>query len=353
MSIKKGFSLVVAGVLGVAAYAQNMDELPRWSAELNVFGGSLQQTVTNINFVSAYPYAVNGNISNLQAVAGSSMGANAQLGYFIGKKRHFGISAGIMFSQQQYSLKMDTLHVEYKSNDYTGNVFRQVLTADGHIQENITATNINIPVLLKYQTKFSKKFGIDVDAGVLFNVRIMNDYKTNASFDYEAIYALPPTAGNIENAYDNAPTPNPSDWLITKSYLNATDKGNAASDFSTFRAQGFNVGLGVKPNHTSGSVPYNNGSIGFMAQPSLTYNIGRNLFLNLGFYYMMQNFTNNASNTYMTTNKVGDYSSVTNGVTKSQQTTYGGVLGLRFMFGGKKAKMDMAPTQMQDGNNVK
>jgi hypothetical protein len=339
--MKKGLLLIVAGCATMFAKAQNLNELPHWSAELNVSGGSLQQTLTTINFVSAYPGAVNAHISSLEPVAGSSMGGNLQLGYFIGKKRHFGFSAGIMYLQQAYSVDMNSFHVEYKSTDFMGQTFRQLLTADAPVQEKITTTNINIPLLLKYQTSIGKKWGIMLEAGALFNMKVTNAYNTNASFDYEAIYDIEQIDGKNVAVYDNSPTPNSSDWQITKAQYNKNNSdGKAAAFMNGFRALGYNVGLDVSPNHTTGNTSYNTGSFGFMAQPSITYNIGKNLFLNLGFFYMMQSFNNDASSGYMITNTVGSYNSLLNGVKSSVQSTYGGTLGIRYFFGAKK-KADM------------
>ena len=335
--MKKGFLLMIAVSAAMCSQAQSLQDLPQWSAELNVTGGSFQQMLSTVNLVSAYPNAVNGNISSIHPGSGTAMGGNLQIGYFIGKKRHFGISTGVMYTQQTYNLNMNMLSVEYQSTDFWGQTFRQVLSADGPIQEKITTTNINIPLLLKYQTNIGKKWGIMIEAGALFNIEARNAYTTNASFDYGAIYDLQQVDGRPVSVYDNAPTPNSSDWILTKAEYNAThNDGNAGPFLNTFKSQGYNVGLNEKPYSNSGTVPYETVSVGFMAQPSLTYNIGRNLFLNLGFFYAMQDLKNNASTSYMTTNQIGEYNSMLNGVKSSMQSTYGGTLGIRYFFNMKK-----------------
>lgn len=61
--MKKGFLLMIAVSATMCSQAQSLQDLPQWSAELNVTGGSFQQMLSTVNLVSAYPNAVNGNIS--------------------------------------------------------------------------------------------------------------------------------------------------------------------------------------------------------------------------------------------------------------------------------------------------
>ncbi len=103
--------------------------------------------------------------------------------------------------------------------------------------------------------------------------------------------------------------------------------------FNTLRNTGYNVGLGVKPNSNSGAVSYTTGTVGLLIQPSLSYFLSDNVALNFGLYYIYQPFTNNAQSGYMLTNKAGDYSSMLNSVTASNNQTFGLNIGVRFFIG--------------------
>src|SRR6185312_13648325 len=99
--------LLLAASIPVAAIAQNTKPhnhrdslLSRWVIDVNLLGGGASQTFTTANSAANYLNAVNTNTGQLKYSNGSSLGADAQLGFFFGKKRHFGIGAGIMYMEQ-------------------------------------------------------------------------------------------------------------------------------------------------------------------------------------------------------------------------------------------------------------
>ena len=159
-----------------------------WCIDGNITGGFLMQNITTGNMAANYANALNANIADVDYKEGVSMGIDLQVGYFFGPKRNFGIGAGLMYMNQQGDLTIDHFHVEYRSIDYYGNTFRQVLTSNGKIKESINTSSLNIPVVFKYKTAFTHKIGFTADAGLLFNVLEQNNYTAHASFDYEAIY---------------------------------------------------------------------------------------------------------------------------------------------------------------------
>ena len=310
--------------------------LQRWCIDVNATAGILTQQYTANDLASHYTNAINQNISQVKFENGGSYGIDAQVGYFFGRKKHFGIGTGLMYMYQQGTATIDNFHIEYQSTDYQGNIFRQSLTANGGVKEKLNVSNFNIPLLFKYKKRFSQHIGFTADAGLLFNLQLNNAYSTNSTFDYEAIYKYSLEAGG-GTVYDNSSVPGTSDLLITKAqYLNNHTAGNVNDYFNSLHAQGYNVGLGVKPGNNSGNVSYMSGSVGFLVRPAISFYLSDKVALNLGAYYLYQNFNHTASNAYRLTDKVGEYNSMLNSVSTAQNNVYGISFGVRYFFGKMK-----------------
>ena len=350
--MKKLLFLLIAANGMLSATAQMKDstkkqyltdaEMKQWVVDVNLLGGALTQNFTSANSIGSYQNALSdANLGKLKFTNGTSFGFDAQLGYFFGNSKHFGIGGGIMYLSQMGDATLDQFHVQFQSTDGFNNVSRESITANQPVKESLTITNINIPIVFKYKDRFSKRFGFTVDAGILYNVQLKNAYKTNASFDYEEIVQNVTTAGggNV-TVYDNSLTPASTDLTITKNWFNNTSHPNETIQqyFAEQAGKGYAVGLGVTPNNKSGNVSYTSGSIGFILQPSLNYFLSDNVALNVGAYYIYQNVNNNTMNAYRLTDKPGDYSSSLNNVSKSVMQSYGANIGVRFLFGkqGKK-----------------
>jgi len=314
---------------------KNDSLLSRWVVDINLLGGVLTQDLTLANTSPNYTNGIAGNnTGTLKFSNGMSYGADAQLGYFFGKRGHFGLGTGLMYLYQTGDLTLEGFRVQYQSADAGGNVFRQIITANDKITEKITTTNVSIPLLLKYKNRFSRRFGFTADAGILYNVQLSHEYETNASFDYEAIYQFTNPDNGLPTVYDNGVNPSTSDYLITRDhYLHAHPGGDVNAYFNTQQGMGYNVGLGVKPGLKKGSVTYLEGSVGFLFQPSLNYFLSDWCALNIGGYFLYQPFNNNVPAGYRLTDKVGGYSSALNSVSSGSSQSYGGNLGIRFFFG--------------------
>lgn len=312
--------------------------LPAWCLDINLKGGLVMQDLSQVNMSGNYTNAIGAktDIGTVNFNNGMSYGFDAQLGYFFGKKRHWGLGVGVMYLKQSGDMKLDKFHVEYQSTDFGGDVFRQLLTANGPITESLKMTNMSIPAVLKYKNQLGKHWGFAIDAGLLYNLQLKNSYTTDASFDYEAIYAYQNTSDGLKAYYDNSPTPGSNAWVITKSYYTGKNpNGNIADSFSAFRVQGYNVGLGLKPNSKTGDASYKSGSIGLLLKPSVSYLISPNVALDLGIVYTYQTFKS-AENNYRLTDKVGGYSSLTNGMSAVNSGTLGINIGARIYFGKDK-----------------
>lgn len=323
---------------------KNDSLLPRWVVDINLLGGVLTHDLNVANTYGNYTNGIAGNnTGDLKFNNGMSYGADVQLGYFFSRRGHFGIGTGLMYLYQTGEYTLDNFKVQYQSTDGMGNTFRQHITANNtgitmanRITEKVTIDNLNIPLFLKYKTRFSKRFGFTADAGILYNVQVKNTYETDAVFDYEAIYQFTKPGDGKPTVYDNGVTPSTKSYLITKqAYTSANPGGDLNSYFNSQRNQGYNVGLGVQPTVKKGSVDYLSGSVGFMFQPSLNYFLSDWSALNIGGYFLYQPFNNSVPSNYRLTDGVGSYNSVTNAVSSGSAMSYGGNLGIRFFFGNK------------------
>jgi outer membrane protein OmpA-like peptidoglycan-associated protein len=345
--MKKLIFMLIAANGAISAIGQPImnkyqdKDLSRWVLDLNFLGGGYFQQMKTANTAGDYLNGVNMNTGNLEFKNGTAFGGDAQIAYFLGKNRHWGIGTGVLYMRESGDVTLDAFHAEYQSVDNNGYTFRQVLSTN-NVAEHVKIDNFNIPLLLKYKNRFSKHWGFTADAGVLLNLQMKNTYNTNAAFDYEAIYKFDNTDGKNTPVYDNAATPAANDFLITRAqYVKNNTDGNVQGYFDSKRAQGFNVGLGVNPTNKSGTVNYSMMSVGFLVQPSVNYFFSDHVALNLGVYYLYQPVDNNVRKDYMMTNKLGDYSSVLNTVSHTDNQSFGGNVGLRFFLGRGRQKMQI------------
>jgi outer membrane protein OmpA-like peptidoglycan-associated protein len=339
-----------AGPVGTVSYHGD-NILSNWCIDVNGLAGGLTQNITSAPVAGSYLNSVNTHISAPVFNNGMSYGFDVQAGYFFDNSRHFGVGTGILYMYQQGSMTMDNFHVEYQAVDKFGNTFRQLITANNQIKESVNVSNFNIPILFKYKTRCSQGVGFTADAGLLINLRENNSYSSNASFDYEAIYDYTGAPGSVGTVYDKSPVPGASDLLITKTSYQTDNNntGNVQTYFNTLKSYGYNVGLGVKPNNNSGNVSYMSGSVGFLVRPAVSFYLSDEIALNLGAYYLYQNFSHTGSSNSMLTDKVGEYNSILNSVSKSGNSSYGVSLGLRFYLGSEPvAVIEEAPVPVEE-----
>jgi hypothetical protein len=304
----------------------------RFFFDFSLVPGITNQQYTAIPLSTNYYSAVNEKEGALKYTNGQSLTYDMQFGFYLTKKRRLALSVGFMYQVQQGNLRMDTFHVEYQSTDYKKNIFRQVISSVNPITESAVITNISVPVLLKYKIKLSKKFFIALDAGVLFNVLSQNNYKSNARFDYEAIYQFGGTGSNLTYIYDNGSSPGGQDWLITKKeFIKDNPKGNPQDYFTNLKSIGYNVGLNQGITNKTGTLSYAASSIGYMVLPTFNYRLTENIIFNVGFSYSSQLLVNPESRgKLLLTNNMGDYTSLMNFVKNVQSSNYGISLGVSF-----------------------
>ncbi|MBU3660612.1 MAG: OmpA family protein [Flavobacteriales bacterium] len=318
------------------ATAPKSDYLPAWYVGLGAFGGSQSGKIDQNNWSQFYLNALNANIANLEQSNASNAGFNASFGYFFGKKRMIGLGTGFQYLYSKYDLNLEQMGIEYQSTDAQGGTFRQVLGSNGAIVEQIKQNTMGIPLMVMFKKDLTQKWGINLDAGVVFNVSSKAKYAAdNVSFDYEAIYKLD---NNGATVYDNSSTPDPNSWLITQEHYNRINpNGDVNAYFDNLHNQGFNVGLGVAPTSTAGTVNNLSVSTAWFVRPSVSYKIKPNvaLHLNLMLQQLKTNF--DATANYRITDQMGTYNSMTGGMKSNTQLLFNAGLGVRYYFGKPKA----------------
>lgn len=341
LALATATALSVDAQQGIAKKNYTKDaDLPRWVIDLNFLGGVMTQDVTTATSTSGYTNGLNLNTGKLDFSKGSSFGGDGQLGYFFGPNCHWGVGAGLMYLSQSGTFGLDNYHVEYQATDAKNNIYRQHITGN-NVEEQVKITNMNIPLMLKYKNRFSKRFGFTADAGPMFNIQMKNTTTLNGTFDYEAIRKWSEGGDGFPSGtqiYENSPVPSSENVeVITKEfYLSKNPGADVNALFNQHRANGEPVGLGVKPVNNKGDVNFTTGSVGFFVRPAISYYLSDHVALNLGLYYMYQSFNNNNTANYMLMNTGMQYNSSLNNVTKDNVQSFGGSLGVRFLFGKPK-----------------
>jgi outer membrane protein OmpA-like peptidoglycan-associated protein len=324
--------------------------LPRWCIDVNYKYGWIPSNIFSQLALDGFSTAVpNGqydkNVSGFGSLnfnSGISQGGDISIGYFLGKKQMFGLGIGASVLQQSGDMTLDSFHVEYQRTDAFGHPYRQIITSTNStaadsvssakpIKENLSITNVSIPILLKFKHQFTKVFGVSADLGALINLYYMNQYTTNAVFDYEAVYKI----GNSGNySYETSSPYGANDWVITRKFISQHDPSNFAAAIADLNKSGLNVGLNQVPKSTSGNVNYSIPSFGAMVQGNLTYKLNYRVTFMLGGYYIYQMFQQSNTGNWMLTNKIGDYNSMLQGVKQTSSVTYGLNIGIRYFLGG-------------------
>ena len=353
--------ILLAGTCSV--FGQVRDEYFR-SLFVDVDGnlGLLSEHMKSIPFSTNYTDALSNSYQGkLKFTKGYSTGASAIVGYYVDKKRTFGISAGINYYAQYGKLGMDSFHVEFQSTNVSNGTFRQVISTDHPISESIQLKSTSIPIMLLYKRPINMNLFVTASAGIVYNLNVKTNYNTNANFDYEAIYKF---EGNIP-VYDNSIIPGSGDDIITKAWYDAylAKHPNALPLNEYFQSRndsGYakgSVGLNEKANKSTGTVKYQTGSLGYTAQVAAHYRLMKNVYLSGGLYYTAQSFKNTSNNNSLTLtsqkvqSKTGqdlgvNYNSLLNEVQTLSGSNYGIMIGVR-VYINKAAWTNSDPDAMQ------
>lgn len=310
--------------------SKDTSSLPKWKFDASTTIGAQSQDYTTVNTVNNYQNSIStSNTGHLEYKNGVSMCVTLQAGYFFDKKRHWGLGTGVMYQYQSGEAQLHNFRVEYQERDFVDNDFRQIITAN-ELSERVHQSNINIPLVLKYQTKLSGRIGFNMDAGVMFGIVCYASYKTTASLDYEAIYKFQTQPwGGTTTVYDNSTIPDQNDWVITREIAERQNiPGGAEAYFDTLRGRGYSVALNVHPDN-SGTVKYK-ASTGLILHPSVNLTLTKKLAIDLGLTYMNQSYTKTTEQHYVISKWIGDYHSPLNTVSSVNVETLGVNVGVTY-----------------------
>ena len=296
------------------------------------FGG-MTNTLNRVDMSTAYSNPVNYKSGNMTITNSKANGFEAKVGYFVNEKKTWGITVGLIYAYQTGHLSLDTFHIEYKTADSNKRTYRQIISAHP-IAENLNGSAISVPFMAHYQIKTSPIIFYSIDAGFVYNVTTNYNFSSNTSVNYEAIYKY--DAGSKSFVYDSNPVVSGSGTIpITLSQYYATNpKGTDPTSYFAELSQkwGANVGLSKAATNKTGSVSYQHGSIGFIAEPTFNYQISDVLFLKIGLYYVNQQLTTNGTgNQQVFISKTGTYNGLLNEVKTVNATSYGINVGVKFL----------------------
>lgn len=327
-------TVLMAGYITPAVFAQvRGDERIKFYLESGYRAGSMKENYDSYALTANYASPVNATQSKLKYSYNLSQSYSLQFGYFIDRKRRFALQTGLIYSDQQGDLGVDTFHIEFKARDYKGNIYREVVTADHGIHESIRSQHVSIPVVARYNVWLSDRFSLNVNAGILYNSWLKNTYNIKANFDYEAIYQFTGSGSNVTTQYDASPVPDSKDWLITKAeYLKDNPKGSMEAYFNDLRAVGYNVGLHKPVSKNSGDINYSTKKLGYIGELELGFLLTKNLAVKLGAFYATESFRGKPRSKNMMTSKPGEYNPILNYTKEVTMTSYGVTAGLAYNF---------------------
>ena len=121
------------------SWSQDKD-LSRVVLDLNFLGGGFSQTMDMAKTQPNYLNGINVSQGTTDFHNGLAVGGDVQLGFFVGKNKHWGIGTGLMYMREWGDLKLSNFHADYQSTDNNGYVFRQIVTANT-VEERIKTDN--------------------------------------------------------------------------------------------------------------------------------------------------------------------------------------------------------------------
>ncbi len=275
---------------------------------------------------------------------GSHLGFEVQLQHFFDKKAEIGLGLGFSYGSLSGTISKSAYHAEFQANEkkisgHQGNeIFRQHITANGSISEDLSMKNIVLPITFIYRKNLTPKIMLNLEAGLLYNLSFSSTASSNGTlFDYEAIYQY-----NTDirfrpgTTFDQGLTPDDNSWLITKanaqnnlsaSSLPANFNYSVAQYFQRMSEIGYNVGLNQAARSETNSTNFSSGSIGFLIRPSVLYKVNENFFIKAGLFYQTISFSNEVSN-YKLMDENYAYNTMMNGVEKASTSSFGLNVGI-------------------------
>lgn len=277
---------------------------PRFNFDLSFFGGLVKPSFNFTdsllrNYANSNDF-IGTNKSFTPQITMTSFGAELSASYFFDRKRKIGFGVGFQYQLINGEIKTDNFKVSYNGKDKFD--FSNIRTVEAQsFNEKFTANSLNIPLLLKYRNKISKKFKYEIAAGANISLSLMGTSDVSNNFiDYKRKYRINKD-NNVVYSLDES--------------LNELDIDEAQNQ---------------RPDEKNSDFKFS-GGLGWIVKPSLYYTLSSKLSLNLGFLLMITNYNNKLNaDRYQITDKVGEYNSILNGIPKFTNQNYFLNLGLRY-----------------------
>lgn len=298
----------------------------------NVGGSNVALNDVNWN------YGVNRGISNggIEGSQGMSWGGGVELNYYFTGK--LGIGIGAHFNDLNGGLEIRGFEARYYSDYYNvdGDYWdyeRRVSTEQ--LAENYALTQVSFPVLLKFKTDVSYRFGVFAHVGAMYNLPLQTSTTIGeGTIDYEAVYY---SNDGTTYGYGDGEL-NEYTLQLTEEYFFTLSQDATADELhlnNHFDQETLNIGLGIRPRNVEEGpeiAPY----FSILGRLGVMYNISEKISLLLsgqyvyglpfeGDSYILVDKIIGEGN-----NKYGEYHSLLNG--GARYSTFGANLGLSIRF---------------------
>ena len=309
-------------------------------AQVDVLYGGLTEALSRANLQSEYKNYVNAYAGKLSFSGGNSVGISGKVGYYLNQSKTLGLTVGLIYQKQSGTMALDSFHIEYQSVDAQKRTFRQLLSLHPD-KEAINSQNISVPFMLHYQKKMSDAFFISVDGGILYNVSMSTTYASNTSVNEEAMYQY--NSATKTFVYNSSPKPSGTGFIpITLAqYYKINPKGTDPGSYLAGYGDNFgaNVGYGKSLSGKTGSANYTNGSIGYIIEPSLNFQLSDLTYLNVGAYYTYQDISNSGSTTKQFVTGKGVFEGLANSTSSITGTGIGLTVGIKYVLKSRKGNI--------------
>jgi len=348
-SIKSGFEDSVVFVNRTTKLKKVINAPAHLWLSGNFVLGTASTSITQSSYLDNYNSAIASKSStgNLNFNSLNFTKVNLMLHKYWGKsndKPNFGVGVGISMGQYKGVLENDNFNIQYKAFDQWGGIYRQIIKSVSAINENVNVTDLSIPIIisLKGKLKSKSRWGYNLQAGVVYHLSFGNSISsTTAVFNREAVYHL--TGNGLPTVYDESPTYLPDSWLITQQQVSAHLNGSQTVQqyFAEMQSNGYNVGLNESPKIADNNFTFSSGAIGFVINPSITYEIQKTkqnpLLLTIGVHYETTSFKQNQSDYKLIDEKL-NYTTLMKSVSTMSVSSLGAFIGLSLPINYNKSK---------------
>jgi len=357
-SIQDRLAAIKANNDRIAQVKELMEEPPHLWLSGGLLLGTASSTPTQSDFINNYDSKIASKSTSSTAKFKylHSTGGQIMLHKYFGKtddKANWGVGIGLKVATYKGSLQQDAFAIQYKANDQWNGTYRQIITSVGGINEQVNINNLSIPILVSVKNKLKGKWGYNIQAGLVYHLSFGDAISnTTAKFDYEAVYKFSGDKGNPTKEYDASDNFSNDAWLITKQQAgNHLSNGQTVDQYFTdMKSYGYYVGLNQAPANVSKNFKYSSGAVGFVFNPSITYEIQKPednpILLTFGIHYETTSFKNPKTD-YKLIDEKQNYSSLMNSFSTISVQTLGAYFGLSIPLNYNKTKWQQELTTLQ------